>query len=72
MARIVLAEGTLLAASMNGDGWEPAELLREILRWKKGKFAFKAEVVPARPELNRVSVGGLLLEAMRLEDESRR
>ena len=45
--------------------------MREILRWKKGKFAFKADLVQPTPELNRQSVGGLLLEAMRLEDEAR-
>jgi hypothetical protein len=57
---------------MNADAWEPAELLREVLRWKKGKFVFKADAGKPKPELNRQSVGGLLLEAMRLEDESRR
>jgi len=71
-ARIELEEGTLVSADMNAETWEPAELLREVLRWKKGKFTFKADAVQARPELNRQSVGGLLLEAMRLEDESRR
>jgi DNA-binding response OmpR family regulator len=71
-ARIELAEGTLLSANMNGDAWEPTELLREILRWKKGKFAFKADLVQPTPELNRRSVGGLLLEAMQLEDEAGR
>jgi len=72
VARIELAEGTLVLADMNSDVWEPTELLREILRWKKGKFVFKADLVQPKPELNRQSVGGLLLEAMRLEDESRR
>ena len=72
VARIELAEGTLVLASMNADAWEPTDLLREVLRWKKGKFVFKADLVQPKPELNRKSVGGLLLEAMRLEDESRR
>jgi DNA-binding response OmpR family regulator len=72
VARIELAEGTLISASMNTEAWEPTELLREVLRWKKGKFAFKADLVQPKPELNRQSVGGLLLEAMRLEDESSR
>jgi hypothetical protein len=57
---------------MNTDVWSPTELLRELLRWKKGKFVFKADLGQPKPELNRQSVGGLLLEAMRLEDESRR
>jgi DNA-binding response OmpR family regulator len=72
VARIELAEGTLVLANMNSDVWEPTELLREMLRWKKGKFVFKADLGKPKPELNQRSVGGLLLEAMRLEDESRR
>ena len=72
VARIELVEGTLVSASMNADAWEPTELLREVLRWKKGKFVFKADAGKPKPELNRQNVGGLLLEAMRLEDESRR
>jgi len=72
VARIALAEGTLLSSDIDGDAWDPTTLMREVLRWKKGKFAFKADVVQPLPELARVSVGGLLLEAMRLEDESRR
>ncbi len=71
-ARIELVEGTLSSAEMNENACEPTELLREILRWKKGRFAFKADAVEPRAEFNRQSVGGLLLEAMRLEDESRR
>jgi DNA-binding response OmpR family regulator len=71
-ARIELVEGTLVSASMNADVWDATDLLREVLRWKKGKFVFKADLVQPKPELNRQSVGGLLLEAMQLEDESRR
>jgi two-component system, OmpR family, response regulator len=72
VARIELVEGTLVSANMNGELWEPTQLLRELLRWKKGKFSFKADLGQPKPELNRQSVGGLLLEAMRLEDEARR
>jgi DNA-binding response OmpR family regulator len=72
VARIELADGTLVLANMNSDVWEPTDLFREVLRWKKGKFVFKADLSQPKPELNRQSVGGLLLEAMRLEDESRR
>jgi DNA-binding response OmpR family regulator len=72
VARIELADGTLISANMNNDAWEPTDLLRELLRWKKGKFVFKAELLQPKPELSRKSVGGLLLEAMRLEDEAQR
>jgi DNA-binding response OmpR family regulator len=72
VARLELVEGALALATMNGDACEETELLREILRWKKGKFAFKAELAPPVNELNRKSIGGLLLEATRLEDEAAR
>jgi CheY-like chemotaxis protein len=71
-ARIELVDGTLISANMNDDAWEPTDLLRELLRWKKGKFVFKAEVFQPNPAHTKKSVGGLLLEAMQLEDESRR
>ncbi|HEX6277159.1 MAG TPA: response regulator [Polyangiaceae bacterium] len=71
-ARIELLEGTLALATLNGDACEPTELLRQILRWKKGKFGFKPDSVAPGAELNRQSIGGLLLEATRLEDEARR
>jgi two-component system, OmpR family, response regulator len=72
VARIVLSEGTLLSSTIDGNAWEATDLMREVLRWKKGKFAFKAEALQPKPELTRISVAGLLLEAMRLEDESQR
>jgi CheY-like chemotaxis protein len=72
VARIELADGTLVSAQMNDDAWEPTDLLREVLRWKKGKFEFKEDLAQPKSGLKRQSVGGLLLEAMRLEDEARR
>ena len=40
------------------------------LRWKKGRFTFRsADVMQTE---TRQTIGGLLIEAMRLEDESRR
>jgi hypothetical protein len=57
--------------------------LRELLRWKQGKFAYKPDALAkpegaAKAELGkpvikpRQSLTGLLLEASRLEDESKR
>jgi len=71
-ARIELVDGTLATAELNGSAAEPTELLRELLRWKKGKFSFKAELGRPASVLDRKNVGGLLLEAMRLEDEAER
>jgi hypothetical protein len=46
-------------------------VLRETLRWKKGSFTFRSAEV-AQLSGARQTIGGLLIEAMRLEDEARR
>jgi hypothetical protein len=66
-----LNEGALSGATLDGKVHEPTALLREILRWKKGSFSFRGAVVAA-PTGTRQTIGGLLIEAMRQEDESRR
>ena len=66
-----LNEGALAAATLDGKAHEPTALLREILRWKKGGFSFRGAVVAA-PSGTRQTIGGLLIDAMRQEDESRR
>lgn len=70
-AEIELAEGKLVGVALAGKAGDPTEQLRELLRWKKGSFAFKPNL-DAQPRLeNRQSLGGVLLEAMRREDESK-
>jgi len=69
---IDLEEGTFVAATIGGKPGEPKELLRELLRWKRGSFAFKPNLDAPKKPLVRHNLGGLLLEAMRLEDEARR
>jgi two-component system, OmpR family, response regulator len=69
---IDLQEGTLVAASLGGKLGDARELLRELLRWKRGSFAFKPSLDSPKKPLVRQNLGGLLLEAMRLEDESQR
>ena len=49
----------------------PRAVLRETLRWKKGSFTFRSAEV-AQLSGARQTIGGLLIEAMRLEDEARR
>jgi two-component system OmpR family response regulator len=66
-----LNEGALAGATLDTKAHEPTALLREILRWKKGSFSFRGAVVAA-PTGTRQTIGGLLIEAMRQEDESRR
>jgi DNA-binding response OmpR family regulator len=70
---IELSDGKFVGASVDGIKGAATELLRELLRWKRGTFAFKPD--PKRktaPGFTRRSLTELLLEASRLEDESRR
>lgn len=70
---IELSDGKFVAASVDGVKGAPTELLRELLRWKAGKFAFKPDPKKkTMPGFTRRSLTELLLEASRLEDETRR
>lgn len=71
IALLELEHGTLSGATLDDQPAEPTPVLREALRWKRGSFTFRnSEVsIPAGP---RQAIGGLLIEAMRLEDEARR
>lgn len=70
-AEIEIVEGKFAGATLGGQTGDPTRQLREILRWKKGTFAFQPDVAGPPPALNPQNLGGLLLEAMRLEDESK-
>lgn len=69
VATLELSEGAFASASLDGRSWQPTEFLREVLRWKRGSFQFRASQVDA-PHGSRQAIGHLLLEAMRLEDEA--
>jgi len=71
VAILELNEGALAGASLDGKPHDATHLLREILRWKKGSFSFRGGTVAAVSG-TRQTIGGLLIEAMRQEDESRR
>jgi two-component system, OmpR family, response regulator len=73
-AELELADGTFVAVTLDGKPGDPTELLRAVLRWKKGSFAFKpdADQPAPSPKVQRQSLGGLLLKAMQLEDEAGR
>ena len=71
VAMLHLSEGTIAAATLDDKPAEATPVLRETLRWKKGRFTFRAAEVFASTG-KRQTIGGLLIEAMRLEDESRR
>jgi DNA-binding response OmpR family regulator len=72
VAMLELTEGKFAAGTLDDQAWNPTELLREVLRWKKGSFTFRGTQGPVADSGEQQKIGGLLLEAMRLEDESRR
>ena len=71
VALLELNEGCLASATLNDKPEEPTSVLRETLRWKKGSFNFRSMEVLTKAA-SRQTIGGLLIEAMRLEDEARR
>ena len=72
VALLELTEGKFAAGTLDDKPWNSMELLREVLRWKKGSFSFRGMQATASDSGEQQKIGGLLLEAMRLEDESRR
>ncbi len=57
--------------AVGGSKVSPLAVLRQILCWKEGRFRFRPgtdTVIPAAA--NRRSIGALLIEAVRLDDES--
>jgi len=72
---IELLDGKFVRARVDGANGAPTELVRELLRWKEGAFAFKPDPDQLAPPSGRkplTSLTGLLLEATRLEDEAER
>jgi DNA-binding response OmpR family regulator len=70
-AVLELHDGSLAGAVLDEQAQEPSLVLRETLRWKKGHFTFRSAEFTAQAG-SRQTIGGLLIEAMRLEDEARR
>ena len=64
-------EGGLEATSLDGAQCEPLDALRAVVTWREGQFAFQPGRAPVDGRAHH-SLGGLLLEAMRLNDESQR
>lgn len=68
--RVVMGISHGLFANTDVDGVsKPAiEALREVLSWQKGKFAFRPREIGSIPP-PRGTMGALVLEALRLDDE---
>jgi hypothetical protein len=72
VALLELHDSTFASGTMDAKALSSTELLREVLRWKKGSFSFRGKQGLSSDSGEQQKIGGLLLEAMRLEDESRR
>lgn len=70
-ATFELSNGELVGSDIDDAATEPIVAMRDVLKWKQGRFWFRptSDIVPRD---SRTSVGMLLIEAMRLEDESQR
>ena len=66
-----VSEGGLRATSLDGLECEPLDAMRAVVAWHQGQFAFQPGRAPPDGQV-RHSLSGLLLEAMRLNDESQR
>lgn len=67
-AQLVLSTGLFAHTEIGGEQRTPIEVMREVLSWRTGRFAFRPRDAGSLPP-PRGSVGALVLEAMRLEDE---
>lgn len=67
-ALLVLSTGFFAASEIGGVALPALEVLEVVLGWRTGRFAFRPRDVSSLPP-PQGSVGALLLEAMRLEDE---
>jgi DNA-binding response OmpR family regulator len=69
-ATLVIVGGLFADTDVGGQPMPAIEALREVLSWRAGTFAFRPKDVGTLPA-PRASVGAVVLEAMRLEDERR-
>jgi len=69
-AELTLADGLFASTEIGGEPRPALEVLREVLSWRAGRFSFQPRESGTLPA-PRASVGALVLEAMRLEDEEK-
>jgi CheY-like chemotaxis protein len=67
-AQLILSSGLFANTELAGESRPALEVLKEVLSWRSGRFAFRPRDAGSLPP-PRGSVGALVLEAMRLEDE---
>ena len=69
-ATITMNSGLFAATEIQGQPRPALDTLREVLGWRAGRFSFVTKESGALPAA-RASIGALVLEAMRLEDEEK-
>lgn len=67
-ASMLLVEGLFSNTELGGVSKPALDVLREVLSWRAGRFSFTPRDAGHLPT-PRASVGAIVLEAMRLEDE---
>jgi two-component system OmpR family response regulator len=67
-ASLLITGGLFSSTEVGGQLLPALDALREVLSWRAGTFAFRPRDVGTLPP-PRASVGAVVLEAMRLEDE---
>jgi len=69
LASFELAEGSVVSSRLSENDADPLHTLRTALCWKQGRFWFRQQPAEA-PSFPPRSIGSLLLEATRQNDES--
>lgn len=70
-ARLVVSSGFFGKTELGGEPSPALDVLREVLGWRAGRFAFRPGDAGSMPPPTG-TVGAIVLEAMRLEDERKR
>jgi DNA-binding response OmpR family regulator len=70
-ASLEIVHGHVIQGMMGGTKISALAAMRTIIAWNVGRFSFRATVTPSLSPIQK-SLGALLIEAMRLEDESAR
>lgn len=69
-ATIAMNTGLFASTEIGGQPKPAIQCLREVLSWRTGRFSFATKESGSLPAA-RASIGALVLEAMRLEDEEK-
>ena len=69
-AKLLIVDGLFATTEIGGEARPAIEVLRDVLSWRAGRFAYQPRDSGSLPA-PRASVGALVLEAMRLEDEAK-